>query len=110
MPNALTTKVPKYRSGISSAAVEYSEAVQSTSAASVHAERADALMQQVREPGYLPRESQYPKERSLAHDLREPHAPVDGFYYCHYGYYCNYCYCYDVCAWTPNIMLCLQLG
>ena len=71
MSNALAMKISKARSGLSPAAVEYLEAVQSTSAAAEHAERADALMQQVRELGYLPKESHDPKERSLAHDLRK---------------------------------------
>ena len=69
--SSLAKRLTEVRSSFTPAAQKYVEAVQSNSTATEHAEKAEALMQQVRALGHMPKESQDPTESRLAHDLRK---------------------------------------
>ena len=70
----MAQKLTKARGSFTPAVQKYVDAVRSTSTATEHAQHAEALMQQVRALGRMPKESHDPKECRLAHDLRKARA------------------------------------
>ena len=73
--NNLAKKLGEARSSFTPAARKYVEALRSTSNATEQAQHAEALMQQVRKLGHLPRETRAsPEEQRLARDLRDARA------------------------------------
>jgi len=73
--NSLAQKLTKACGSFTPAVQKYVDAMRSTSTATEHAQHAEALMQQVRELGHLPQESQGKlQEQLLAQQLRKAKA------------------------------------
>ena len=72
--NSLAEKLTKARGSFTPAVQKYVDAMRSTSTATEHARHAEALMQQVRALGRIPKESHDPKEHRLARELRDARA------------------------------------
>ena len=72
--NSLAEKLTKARGSFTPAVQKYVDAMRSTSTATEHARHAEALMQQVRALGRIPKESHDPQECRLARELRDARA------------------------------------